>query len=111
MAISVYHLFPLIKLYILFSFQVIDIWMFVSNFYPFIIIICQTYIHNIKDNPEGKDDKIEVFRKNNKEKENGDMSFLGSNAILIMLERFCKFYLPVLGVCFVCGYWTFGYFV
>ena len=95
------------------SFQVIDIWMLVSNFYPFIIVICHTIIHHIKINSERKENGAICFKKNIeafKENEHGDGEtiLLNSSKLLLILERFSKIYLPALGICFVAGYWTFG---
>ena len=89
-------------------FQVIDIWMLVSNFYPFVIVICQTLIHHIENNNASRGDKVEIIRESRKVT---DVQEDGSNStiILLILERFCKIILPVMGICFVCSYWTFGY--
>ena len=53
------------------------------------------------------------MKKDFKENEYGDgeIILLNSSELLVILERFCKIYLPAMGICFVAGYWIFGCFL
>ena len=80
--------------------------MLFSNFYPFLIVICQTIVHHIRTETSQVEDFVSVAGNNKRE---ANKRHLQPGTILLIIDWFCKIYFPAFAACFAVGYWIFGY--